>query len=166
MPAKTIRKVFTKLRDAVPLPDLIEAQKNSYQWFLQQGLSELFEEISPIKDFIGRDFELNFKEYYLDEPKFDEVTSKEKNLSYESPLRVKVELINRKSEKSVEQETGAIMVADEENSISRTTSLSPLSPHSSFCFIQPLSLMLQTSLLFLTDVVRLPSLQLLLPLAC
>lgn len=104
MSAQTTRKVFTKLRDAVPLPDLIEAQKNSYKWFLEQGLSELFEEISPIKDFIGRDFELNFKEYYLDEPKFDEISSKEKNLSYESPLRVKVELVNRKTEKKIEQE--------------------------------------------------------------
>src|SRR3989344_9279811 len=98
------RKVFTQIKAAVPMPDLIEVQKNSYNWFLEQGLSELFEEISPIKDFIGRDFELTFGKYYLDEPKFDEVTSKEKNLSYEAPLRVMVRLDNRKTTKSIEQE--------------------------------------------------------------
>ena len=87
------------------MPDLIEVQKRSYDWFLKEGLKELFEEISPIKDFIGRDFELYFGKYYLDEPKFDEVTSKAKNLSYESPLRVKVKLVNgRLNNKVIEQE--------------------------------------------------------------
>jgi len=98
------RKVFTKLHEATPLPDLIEAQKKSYDWFLRQGLEELFEEVSPIRDFIGRDFELHFSKYYLDEPKFDEVTSREKNLSYEAPLRVNVKLLNKKAGTKVEQE--------------------------------------------------------------
>lgn len=89
---------------AMPLPDLIEVQKSSYNWFLQEGLKELFEEVSPIRDFIGRDLELYFGDYYLDEPKFDEVTSKAKNLSYESPLRVKTRLANKKLNKEVEQE--------------------------------------------------------------
>lgn len=105
MPVKQqSRKVFTDIKEAVPLPDLIEVQKDSYKWFLEHGLVELFDEISPIKDFIGRDFELHFGKYYLDEPKFDEVTSKEKNLSYEAPLRVMVKLANRKTGKEIEQE--------------------------------------------------------------
>ena len=99
------RKAFTSLKVAALMPDLIEVQKRSYDWFLKEGLKELFEEISPIKDFIGRDFELYFGKYYLDEPKFDEVTSKAKNLSYESPLRVKVKLVNgRLNNKVIEQE--------------------------------------------------------------
>ena len=98
------RKVFTTLRPAVPMPDLIEVQKDSYKWFLDHGLSELFEEVSPIRDFIGRDLELYFGKYYLDEPKFDEVTSKEKNLSYEAPLRVVGKLVNKKLNKEIEQE--------------------------------------------------------------
>ena len=98
------RKVFTNLKEALPLPDLIEVQKKSYNWFLQRGMSDLFEEVSPIKDFIGRDFELYFGKYYLDEPKFDEVTSKQKNLSYEAPLRVVAKLVNRKLNKKIEQE--------------------------------------------------------------
>jgi len=98
------RKVFTSLREALPMPDLIEVQKDSYQWFLDYGLAELFEEVSPIKDFIGRDLELYFGKHYLDEPKFDEVVSKDKNLSYEAPLRVVAKLVNKKLNKAVEQE--------------------------------------------------------------
>ncbi len=98
------RKNFTPRKVAYELPDLIEVQKDSYKWFLDQGLQELFEEVSPIKDFIGRDFELYFGKYYLDEPKFDEVTSKQKNLSYEAPMRVMAKLVNRKMEKMIEQE--------------------------------------------------------------
>jgi len=86
------------------MPDLTEVQKDSYDWFLKTGLIELFEEVSPIRDFIGRDLELYFGKYYLDEPKFDEVTSKAKNLSYEAPLRVMVKLTNKKTAKTVEQE--------------------------------------------------------------
>jgi len=92
------------MRDAMELPDLIEVQKYSYDWFFREGLRELFDEISPIKDFIGRDLELSFTDYYLDEPKFDEKTSKEKNITYEAPLRVKTRLANKRSGESKEQE--------------------------------------------------------------
>jgi DNA-directed RNA polymerase subunit beta len=88
----------------LPLPDLIELQKNSYDWFWREGLQELFEEVSPITDFIGRDLEVSFGEYILDDPKFDETTSKEKNVSYESPLRVNATLLNKKTGQTVTQE--------------------------------------------------------------
>ena len=100
----TGRIKFTKIVDAIELPDLIETQKQSYNWFLKDGLKELFEEISPIKDFIGRDLELYFLDYYFDEPKFDETTSKKKNVTYESPLRVKTQLVNHRTGESREQE--------------------------------------------------------------
>ncbi len=100
----TARKYFTPLREAIPLPDLIEIQKKSYHWFFQEGLKELFDEISPIKDFIGRDLELSFLEYYLDEAKFDEVTAKNKNLTFEAPLRVNVRLVNKRTNEVKEQE--------------------------------------------------------------
>ncbi len=86
------------------LPDLIELQKRSYNWFWTKGLKELFEEVSPITDFIGRDLELYFGDYIFDKPKFDEITSKEKNISYEAPLRVNVKLVNKKTGQEVEQE--------------------------------------------------------------
>ncbi|MBU4331862.1 DNA-directed RNA polymerase subunit beta [Patescibacteria group bacterium] len=102
---KTIeRKVFTKNRDALPLPDLIEVQKDAYKWFFDQGLKELFEEINPIKDFIGRDLELYFLDYFLDEPKFDERTAKDRNVTYEASLRVMTKLVNKRSGEIKEQE--------------------------------------------------------------
>ncbi|MDP3985158.1 MAG: DNA-directed RNA polymerase subunit beta [bacterium] len=98
------RRYFTPLRDAMPLPDLIEVQKRSYRWFIETGVRELFDEISPITDFIGRDLELSFVDYYLDEPKFDEKTSKSKNITFESPLRVRTRLVNKRSGEMKEQE--------------------------------------------------------------
>ena len=105
MPNKTQeRKQFNVITEAMPLPDLIEIQKNSYNWFLKDGLTELFDEISPITDFIGRDLELYFEDYYLDEPKFSEAESKAKNVTYEAPLRVNVRLSNKRSGQTATQE--------------------------------------------------------------
>ncbi len=98
------RKAFAAVNTAADLPDLIEIQKSSYDWFLEEGIRELFDEISPIKDFIGRDLELNFENYYLDEPKFDESTSRAKNVTFEAPLRVKAKLKNLRTDESKEQE--------------------------------------------------------------
>ncbi|MEA3249806.1 MAG: DNA-directed RNA polymerase subunit beta [Patescibacteria group bacterium] len=103
-PASTERKLFTDIRDAMELPDLIEVQRNSYDWLFKDGIRELFEEISPVKDFIGRDLELYFLDYYLDEPKFDEESAKAKNLTFESPLRVRARLINKRTAETKEQE--------------------------------------------------------------
>jgi len=98
------RKYFVNQSKAAIMPDLIEVQKNSYQWFLEEGLRDLLDEISPIADFIGRDLELYFEDYYLDEPKFDEVESRSKNITYEAPLRVKVRLTNKRTGESNTQE--------------------------------------------------------------
>lgn len=86
------------------MPDLIEIQKDSYTWFLKEGLLELFDEINPVTDFIGRDLELYLEDYYLDEPKFSEVESREKNITFEAPLRVKARLLNKKTNKAINQE--------------------------------------------------------------
>ena len=98
------RKFFTDFRAIMPMPALIEVQKNSYNWFLEEGLADLFDEISPITDFIGRDLELYFEDYYLDEPKFNEVESRKKNITYEAPLRVKVRLHNKRTGQDTTQE--------------------------------------------------------------
>ena len=104
-PSETKERIyFTKIREVAPLPDLIEIQKQSYNWFFEQGLKELLDEISPIEDTYGKDLELYFEDYYLDEPKFDETVSKEKNITYESPLRVKVRLTNKRTNQSSSQE--------------------------------------------------------------
>lgn len=98
------RKFFTSLRPAVGLDNLIESQHSSYEWLLKDGIKELFAEVSPITDFTGRDLELSFEDYYLDEPKFDEVTCRQRNLTFEAPLRVKVRLNNKRTKKESVQE--------------------------------------------------------------
>ena len=75
------------------LPDLIKIQLDSYNWFFEEGLKELFEEISPIEDFTGKKYELNFKSYKFDQAKVTEELAKEKNLSYEASLKATIELI-------------------------------------------------------------------------
>jgi DNA-directed RNA polymerase subunit beta len=97
------RKFFKQL-PMVSLPNLIETQTVSYDWFLKDGLRELLDEVNPISDFTGKDLELSFGEYYLDEPKYDEKTSKEKNISYEAPLRSVVKLLNKQTGEIKEQE--------------------------------------------------------------
>jgi len=98
------RRYFIDKSALMPLPDLIEVQKKSYAWFLKEGLADLFDEISPISDFMGRDLELYLADYYFDEPKFDEAESKAKNVTYEAALRVKARLVNKKTGQAVSQE--------------------------------------------------------------
>jgi len=105
LPLKSLEPKFLgRSQEPVPLPDLIEVQKRSYDQFFKEGIQEILDEVSPIKDFAGRDTELWFDDYYFDEPKFDEMTSRAKNITYEAPLRVKARLANRRSNTEVEQE--------------------------------------------------------------
>ncbi|MBI2053278.1 MAG: DNA-directed RNA polymerase subunit beta, partial [Candidatus Sungbacteria bacterium] len=88
----------------VPLPNLVEAQLNSYDWFFKKGLRELFDEVSPIRDFSEKEFSLEFVNFYLDEPKFSEEESRARNLSYEAPLRIRARLTNKRTKEVKEQE--------------------------------------------------------------
>lgn len=98
------KRKFFKPMLMVSLPNLIESQINSYDWLLEEGIKELFEEVNPIRDFTEKDLELSLKDYYLDDPKYDEVTAKNKNISYEAPLRAKVQLVIKKTGEIKEQE--------------------------------------------------------------
>jgi len=84
--------------------NLIEIQRNSFQWFVEKGLRELFDEISPIKDHTGKELELSFLNYKFDAPKYSEEQTKEKDLTFEAALRVNLKLINRTTKDSIEQE--------------------------------------------------------------
>jgi len=101
---KAPRTYFTNQDAVIPMPDLIEVQKDSYAWFLKEGLADLFDEITPITDFIGRELELQFGKYSFDEAKFDEAESKAKNVTYEASLRVETTLLNRKTGEKNTQE--------------------------------------------------------------
>lgn len=95
---------FLKKQLDFPLPNLIQVQLDSYNWFLQEGLKELFTEISPIRDWTAKELDLEFFGYHIEEPKYDEVTAKARNLTYEAPLRAQVRLIRKKTEQKQEQE--------------------------------------------------------------
>lgn len=101
---QTQRLFFSEIKEAVPGDNLVESQHTSYDWFLKTGIQELFDEISPITDFTGRDLELYFEDYYFDDPKFEEVACREKNITYESPLRVNVKLANKRTGEENQQE--------------------------------------------------------------
>ena len=90
---EALRKYFKKQNEVLPLPNLAKVQLDSYNWFLKEGLKELLDEISPIRDASGT-LELSFLDYYLEEPKISEDEAREKNISYESPIRAKIELKN------------------------------------------------------------------------
>ena len=98
------KRKFFKKQLAVSLPNLIEAQTASYDWFLEKGLQELLDEVNPIVDFAGKEMELTLSDYFLDEPKYDEMTARAKNISYEAPLRATAKLVFKKTGEVKEQE--------------------------------------------------------------
>ena len=98
------KRRFFNNRITVSLPDLIEVQTDSYKWFWDKALKELFDEINPVADFTGKDLELSIKDYYLDEPKYSALVAKNKNISYEAPLRAKAQLVMKKTGEVKEQE--------------------------------------------------------------
>lgn len=100
----TTRMSYSKINEVLEMPNLIEVQKNSYQWFLKEGLKEVFEDISPITDFSGN-LVLEFIDFSLDsEPKFSIEECKERDATYAAPLKVRARLYNRELDELKEQE--------------------------------------------------------------
>ncbi|MBD3360940.1 DNA-directed RNA polymerase subunit beta, partial [Candidatus Peregrinibacteria bacterium] len=105
IPTKSKRKYFTKRLDIdVPIPNLIEIQLDSYNWFLDEGIRDLLDEISPIQDFSGKKLELHLLEHSLGEIKYKAEEARNKNLTYEVPLKVHVQLINKETGEIKEQD--------------------------------------------------------------
>ncbi|MCA9324800.1 DNA-directed RNA polymerase subunit beta [Candidatus Saccharibacteria bacterium] len=100
----TSRIYFTDDDQATDLPNLVDHQNRSFQWFVEEGLSELLAEISPIDDYTGAKLTLNFKDYYFEAPKTTEAEARENNISFEAPLKANVELINKVTGEVKEQE--------------------------------------------------------------
>ncbi|WP_174615389.1 DNA-directed RNA polymerase subunit beta [Virgibacillus ihumii] len=97
------RRSYARISEVLELPNLIEIQTASYQWFLEEGLREMFKDISPIEDFTGN-LSLEFVDYSLGEPKYPVDESKDRDVTYNAPLRVKVRLINNETGEVKEQE--------------------------------------------------------------
>ncbi|MDY3985851.1 DNA-directed RNA polymerase subunit beta [Dysosmobacter sp.] len=101
---KTLRKNFARYEEVVPMPNLLEIQKKSYQEFLDTGLREVFNDVGAITDYQGN-LELTFIDYKMDEdPKYDVEECKARDATYAAPLKVKVRLRNKETEEIKEQE--------------------------------------------------------------
>ena len=101
---KRTRMSFSKIKEIADVPNLIELQVDSYKWFIEEGLKEVFEDISPIEDYTGN-LILECVDYSLDDkPKYDIEECKDRDATYCAPLKVKVRLINKETGEIKEQE--------------------------------------------------------------
>ncbi|MGN0633838.1 MAG: DNA-directed RNA polymerase subunit beta [Oscillospiraceae bacterium] len=101
---KNIRKSFAKIHEVREMPNLIEVQINSYQWFLKEGLRDVFREVSSITDYNGN-LELSFVDYRIDDtPKYTIAECKERDATYSAPLRVTARLVNKETGEIKESE--------------------------------------------------------------
>ncbi|MDD5939019.1 MAG: DNA-directed RNA polymerase subunit beta, partial [Clostridiales bacterium] len=101
---KTLRKSFARHRVPLEMPNLLEIQKNSYQWFLDKGLQEVFKDVGAISDYAGN-LELTFISYTMDEaPKYSVDECKARDATYAAPIKVRVRLRNKETEEIKEQE--------------------------------------------------------------
>ena len=103
------RRNFSRVKSNVELPDLVEVQTSSFEWFVQTGLHELFTDISPITNFT-ENLELYFGDHELGEPKYTVLECKEKDVTYSRPLRVTVRLLNKEA---VDKETGEVSIKEQ-----------------------------------------------------
>ena len=101
--AHTIRKSYARTPTILDLPRLTEVQLRSFEWFKNEGLRELFAEISPITSF-NKNLELHFGDFYFGEPKYPEDECRERDITFSAPLWVKVKLVNRDTGEISEQE--------------------------------------------------------------
>ncbi|TMB59180.1 MAG: DNA-directed RNA polymerase subunit beta, partial [Chloroflexi bacterium] len=98
------RRDFASLPEVLPLPDLIQTQLDSFKWFCDEGLGELFKEISPIQDFTGKNLDLKFISSEFREPKYSEEECRTKDITYAKPLWARVELVNKETGEVAEQD--------------------------------------------------------------
>ena len=98
------RRTFSKIKEVQPMPYLIEIQRDSYRSFIEEGISEVFEDFSPITDYSDR-FELYFLDHSLsDKPKYDEKECRDRDATYAVPLKVKVRLVNKVTGEVLDQD--------------------------------------------------------------
>ena len=101
---KNTRMTFSKINEVIDMPNLIEIQKDSYKWFVEEGLKEVFRDMSAITDYSGN-LQLTFVNYHLDEtPKYDVTECKARDTTYAAPLRVTARLVNVEKDEIKESE--------------------------------------------------------------
>ncbi|HET9879334.1 MAG TPA: DNA-directed RNA polymerase subunit beta [Candidatus Limnocylindria bacterium] len=92
------RENFSHIPEVLPLPNLIQTQTDSFHWFVETGLRELLDEITPITDFTGKNLELHFRDYYFEDSKFSEEECRTRDLTFAKPLKVEVDLVIKETE--------------------------------------------------------------------
>ena len=102
-PMSLERERYSRIPEVLPIPDLIELQRKSYDWFVERGLRDLLDEISPIQDFTGKAMELHFKSYEFGDPKYDQLECRARDLTFSRPLYVDVELHIHETGEQIEQ---------------------------------------------------------------
>lgn len=101
---KTTRQSFSKINEVIDMPNLISIQKDSYEWFLKEGIKEVFKDVSPIVDSNGK-FELSFIDYRMNEPpKYSIEECKERDATYAAPMRVTARLFNKETDEPIDNE--------------------------------------------------------------
>ena len=90
------RKSFSRLKHVLDLPNLIDIQKASFRWFMDEGLRETIDDISPIEDYTGT-LAVEFDEYKFGDPPFSQQECREKDLTYQAPLSMTVRFVNKET---------------------------------------------------------------------
>ena len=100
---KRTRYSYARIKEVMEMPHLLDIQRNSYKWFLREGLAEILKDISPISDFTGN-LELFFKNFTLGEPKYSLEECRERDVTYAAPIRVNVQLVNHEMGDEVKEQ--------------------------------------------------------------
>ena len=105
-----MRMSYQRQKEVLEMPNLIEVQKDSYDWFLRSGLKEVFDDISPISDYGGR-LSLEFVDFTLceDDVKYSIEECKQRDATYAAPLKVKVRLYNKEKDEITEQDRKSVV---------------------------------------------------------
>src|ERR1700724_2727972 len=106
------RKNYGRIPNLVELKDLIATQIESFVWFKSEGLRELFDEINPITDYTGKNFELRFLDYEFGPPKFSEEECRNRDMTYAAPLRIKTRLHIKTGENAGEIKEAEVFMGD------------------------------------------------------
>ena len=101
---KSVRRDYSKIRTEIELPNLISIQTQSFDWFVTEGLKEVFDYVSPIRSYDGKSLELYFGDFHFEDPKYDIVECKYRDANYSKPLKCKVRLNNNVTGEQIEQE--------------------------------------------------------------
>ena len=100
---KRTRYSYARIKEVMEMPHLLDIQRNSYKWFMKEGMREIFRDISPIQDFT-ENLVLSFEDFFLGKPKYELAECKERDVTYAAPLRVVVRLANKETGEIKEQE--------------------------------------------------------------